>query len=183
MVNPISAEARLWEVISTPISDYFSAWQAAQSSVINACCKEIFTTDRVVLSWPQRPHPPGALLSHSQQYTFVRYGGGEHYARFSLSTAPASSDTLLFDFKDLPDRHTNQPHPLPLAQHPDWLYIFPGLLKGLWDGLQKHPLPAGQWVIEQVVIHPIDSKPLSFYLCGLQAIKELKEKSSTQKSL
>ena len=176
----MSPHANFWAAIASPISENqtFTDWYRAHLPVIRPLCEALFASGPSTLTWPERTRQTSALLHSEKQYRYVRQTGGFHmFARLDLSTASAEEDRLYIDFIEWPNPHTDQM--LPLNHNQDWLVIFPALLKGLWEGLQKHQLPKGKWVINKVVMHPLESRPIDFYLCGRNVMQELSEHQAT----
>jgi hypothetical protein len=62
---------------------------------------------------------------------------------------------------------------LPLAEDRGVLWLLPALMKGLIDGLRTEKYRGLHLEITGMRVHLVDSRPSSFYRCGLQALAHL----------
>lgn len=174
----MKAEKNFWELICqtappASASDYacYLEWQKTNETQLFELGKALFLQESRQLSWPQRPAHTGQLPEHCQQYSHIKQSGCPgQFARFTLLTSPAERDSLQVSFREWTDPRSGYLHP---AVEPfERLWMLPALLKGLWEGLQVWPLPHGSWRLEKLIIHPIDSQPWHFYVCGRKAIQQ-----------
>lgn len=65
-----------------------------------------------------------------------------------------------------------------IADDRELLLFLPAVFKGLIEGLRSQALTGVYLKLTGIRIHPVDSRPGSFYLCGFQAIRRLAEENT-----
>lgn len=95
------------------------------------------------------------------------------FAWLDLVALPWSSEGLLLEIafvQVLPEWGGNG---LPLAEDREALLLLPAVLKGLVEGVRAHSLQGVHIKIAGMRVHPVDSRPTSFFRCAFQALDHL----------
>lgn len=95
------------------------------------------------------------------------------FAWLDLHAVPWASDhvVLVFAFEQVLPQWGGSGRPL--AEDREILWLLPALLKGLIDGLRAEKHRGLRLEITGMRVHLVDSRPSSFYRCGLQALAHL----------
>ncbi|MFY7789175.1 MAG: hypothetical protein ACOVQA_15015, partial [Thermoflexibacteraceae bacterium] len=107
-------------------------------------------------------------------HTYKRQGGGDIYSYIALRVQKTEDSSIriqealpdnLYDFlggKDI----------LPKTQSTEWLESFPYILQALVNECLNRKIRGIQFIILEIRFHPVDYRPLAYYICTQKLLEK-----------
>lgn len=118
------------------------------------------------------------LENTTEEYRYVKQGGGDLYSYIKLSIK-AIEQPLICIKEQLPENIQELLGPdLPKNICPEWIQVYPYILKAIVDHCVKNHLIGIVFSILEVRFHPIDYKPYAYYICTRKLLHLISEKAA-----